>query len=95
MPATSRVQNLSCAILGHCCSTRYDCILREKAPMKHHLRFSKSEVDVSYLVGAHDVSAFGSTLTVPVDVAKAVGSRAPKWRVEETMEAKSKVKAIK
>lgn len=44
-------------------------------------------VDVSYLVGAHDVSSFGSTLTVPVDVAKAVGSRAPKWRVEETMEA--------
>lgn len=44
-------------------------------------------VDVSYLVGAHDVDAFGSTLTVPVDVTKAVGSRAPTWRVEETMEA--------
>ena len=63
--------------------------------MKHHLRFSQSEVDVSYLVGAHDVSSFGSTLTVPVDVAKAVGSRAPKWRVEETMEAQSRVKAFK
>eukprot|EP00438_Fugacium_kawagutii_P006614 Skav212993 [mRNA] locus=scaffold423:290559:297677:- [translate_table: standard] len=44
-------------------------------------------VDVSYLVGAHDVEAFGTTLTVPVDVTKAVGSRAPRWRVEETMEA--------
>lgn len=44
-------------------------------------------MDVSYLVGAHDVEAFGTTLTVPVDVTRAVGSRAARWRVEETMEA--------
>ncbi|CAK9086062.1 unnamed protein product [Durusdinium trenchii] len=44
-------------------------------------------VDVSYLVGAHDIEAFGETLTKPKDVAKAVGSRAPKLRVEEKMEA--------
>lgn len=39
------------------------------------------------MVGAHDVEAFGTTLTVPVDVTRAVGSRAARWRVEETMEA--------